>query len=218
MAQGGVGIFLAPNRTGQFIVTRVTAGGPAQRSGQVQTGDILLAVNGQSLEGIPVETVRGMIVGPQGSPCNLTLHRGGQMLMANLIREPAARDQSPGLGPNRGAPLRQIGSAMPYAPQGSAQPYGIQQLRGRPGAPGSQGPFAHPGQQDMYQGQGSAAPYGNQWQRPSQQSRSMSPMLRGPLYGSDGRPMGMPVNCCRTSCELLCVYACMCVFRISFWS
>ena len=31
MAQAGVGIFLAPNRTGQFIVTRVTPGGPAQR-------------------------------------------------------------------------------------------------------------------------------------------------------------------------------------------
>ena len=31
MAQAGVGVFLAPNRTGQFIVTRTTAGGPAQR-------------------------------------------------------------------------------------------------------------------------------------------------------------------------------------------
>jgi hypothetical protein len=34
-------------------------------SGQVQVGDILLAVNGQSLENIPVDTVRRMIVGPQ---------------------------------------------------------------------------------------------------------------------------------------------------------
>jgi hypothetical protein len=31
MAQSGVGIFLAPNRTGQFIVTRIMSGGPAQR-------------------------------------------------------------------------------------------------------------------------------------------------------------------------------------------
>ena len=28
-------------------------------------GDVLLAVNGQMLENIPVEAVRGMIVGPQ---------------------------------------------------------------------------------------------------------------------------------------------------------
>lgn len=61
----GVGIFLAPNRSGQFIVTRVTPGGTAHRSGKVQIGDILLAVNGSGLEGIPVDTVRGMIVGPQ---------------------------------------------------------------------------------------------------------------------------------------------------------
>jgi C-terminal processing protease CtpA/Prc len=61
----GVGIFLAPNRSGQFIVTRVTPGGTAHRSGKVHIGDILLAVNGSGLEGIPVDTVRGMIVGPQ---------------------------------------------------------------------------------------------------------------------------------------------------------
>eukprot|EP00283_Hemiselmis_rufescens_P026510 CAMPEP_0173468278 /NCGR_PEP_ID=MMETSP1357-20121228/76592_1 /TAXON_ID=77926 /ORGANISM="Hemiselmis rufescens, Strain PCC563" /LENGTH=104 /DNA_ID=CAMNT_0014436477 /DNA_START=42 /DNA_END=352 /DNA_ORIENTATION=+ len=93
----GLGVYLAPNRRGHFIVTKMAPGGPAMQSGQVQLGDVVVQVNGQSLEGMLIENARGLIMGPVGTDVQLTLMRNGVLLGASLRRGPAQpeREVSP---------------------------------------------------------------------------------------------------------------------------
>src|SRR5947209_4934199 len=57
---------------GGVRVARVFAGSPAQRGG-IRSGDEILAVNGQSLAGVPVDVATSRITGPPGTHVTLAV-------------------------------------------------------------------------------------------------------------------------------------------------
>ncbi len=59
----------------RLVVTAPIAGSPAQRAG-VQAGDVVLAVDGASLDGLTVDAARARIRGPRGTLVTLTIGRG----------------------------------------------------------------------------------------------------------------------------------------------
>jgi carboxyl-terminal processing protease len=71
----GVGILLMA-RDGQFYVNQVYPGGPAEGAG-VRPFDRVVAVNGNTIDGLKMDEVSAMIRGPAGTRCVLTVARPG---------------------------------------------------------------------------------------------------------------------------------------------
>lgn len=73
---------------GHFIVSGLTKGAPAERGG-IKAGDMIVAVNGESVEGKTFEQLIGMLRGETGSEVKLSLRRGEQTepVEIKLIRE-----------------------------------------------------------------------------------------------------------------------------------
>jgi carboxyl-terminal processing protease len=67
----GIGVVVDPKPLGLEIV-RVFDSSPAQRSG-LKAGEVIIAVNGRSLHGVPSATSTGLIKGPPGTNVRLTL-------------------------------------------------------------------------------------------------------------------------------------------------
>jgi len=71
----GVGIRLTdipPHR-----VVEIVADGPADNSGQIQVGDLLLSVNRDDVSSMHISSIRKLIVGPQGSNVSMEFQRAG---------------------------------------------------------------------------------------------------------------------------------------------
>jgi carboxyl-terminal processing protease len=71
----------------RLVVTAPIDGSPALRAG-LQSGDVVLAVDGVSLDGLTVDGARDRIRGPQGSIVTLTIERGS----AAPMQLPITRD------------------------------------------------------------------------------------------------------------------------------
>jgi carboxyl-terminal processing protease len=98
----GIGVEVQQGPDGLPVVLRVFAGSPAATTpyqGQgagtppgLRAGDRLLAVDGQSVRGMPEEQVRSLIVGPRGTAVTVDVLRSGaggpQTLRFRLVREP----------------------------------------------------------------------------------------------------------------------------------
>jgi len=69
----GLGITLRLNPEGQYYVKRMERGGPAERSGQVNEGDKLLAVGGLAVSGFEYQDLANLVLGPEGSSVTLAL-------------------------------------------------------------------------------------------------------------------------------------------------
>lgn len=67
----GIGVVIDPKTQGLEII-RVFNASPAERSG-LKTGELIVAVNGRSLHGVPVDTSTALIKGPPGTDVRLTL-------------------------------------------------------------------------------------------------------------------------------------------------
>ncbi len=67
----GIGVVVDPKPLGLEIV-RVFDSSPAQRSG-LKTNEVIIAVDGRSLHGVPATTSTGLIKGPPGTDVRLTL-------------------------------------------------------------------------------------------------------------------------------------------------
>lgn len=67
--QGGLGFKFRRLRTGLFEVTAIKAGGTAARSGLVMLGDKLVAIDGQSTQGLASSDIA---VGTQETFCACT--------------------------------------------------------------------------------------------------------------------------------------------------
>lgn len=80
----GVGMTLDA-RTGAVLVAQVSEGSPAERGG-VLPGDQVLAVDGVSVAGLPLDQVVGRIRGPAGAPVVLRFLRAGQQFELTLRR------------------------------------------------------------------------------------------------------------------------------------
>lgn len=77
---GGIGAFVEQREIEGKSFTVIVApmeGGPAERAG-LQAGDIILEVDGQSVEGLPIREVVGMIRGPAGTEVRLKIKREGE--------------------------------------------------------------------------------------------------------------------------------------------
>ncbi|MDR5683847.1 MAG: S41 family peptidase [Armatimonadota bacterium] len=84
----GIGILLMP-RAGRFYIKLVFPGTPAERSG-LRPFDRIVAIDGQSTEGMTTEDVSNRIRGPQGTPVTVVVQRPGQPtpLSFLIVREP----------------------------------------------------------------------------------------------------------------------------------
>ena len=84
----GIGIRLL-TRDGQFYALNVFPGTPAARSG-LRDLDRIVAVDGQSTQGMTAQDVSRRIRGPQGTPVMVTVQRAGQPapLAFTITREP----------------------------------------------------------------------------------------------------------------------------------
>lgn len=82
----GIGIAVQLREDGQGIdVVQVTAGGPAEEAG-VLAGDIITAVNGESIVGMALSDVSTLIKGEEGTTVELTLARGKESLDLTVQR------------------------------------------------------------------------------------------------------------------------------------
>jgi len=72
----GIGAFVRMSEDGQVQIARPMSGQPAILAG-VRAGDIILAVNGQTLAGMTLEEAVSLVRGPRGTAVTLTLLREG---------------------------------------------------------------------------------------------------------------------------------------------
>lgn len=70
----GVGVQLE-DRDRQIVVTAPIDGSPADEAG-IRTGDVIVAVNGENVEGQNVAEIADRVRGPEGSSVGLTIRRG----------------------------------------------------------------------------------------------------------------------------------------------
>jgi carboxyl-terminal processing protease len=81
----GVGLEAVGNPQG-LLIERVFSYSPAERAG-LKPGDLIVAVNGRSLRGVPAETARNMIRGPAGTTVELTIEEGSRQRTVTLMRQ-----------------------------------------------------------------------------------------------------------------------------------
>jgi carboxyl-terminal processing protease len=80
----GIGVALAANRRG-LRITRVFPHSPAGRS-QIKPGQLILAANGQPLEGLPTELAVAKLAGRVGTSVSLTIVDGRKTRTVRLVR------------------------------------------------------------------------------------------------------------------------------------
>jgi carboxyl-terminal processing protease len=76
----------------RLVIVAPIEGSPAQRAG-LQTGDLVLAADGVSLDGLDVDGARDRIRGPKGSVVTLTIQRGDDEQFAVQITRDVIRQQ-----------------------------------------------------------------------------------------------------------------------------
>lgn len=82
----GVGMTIQLTEDDQgILIINVTEGGPAQEAG-VLPGDILVAVEGESIIGWTVDAVRDVVKGEEGTYVSLTFQRGGEEVTLSVQR------------------------------------------------------------------------------------------------------------------------------------
>jgi carboxyl-terminal processing protease len=82
----GVGMTVQLNADGKGIdVVQITPGGPAEEAG-IQNGDILVAVDGQSIAGMDLTAASALVKGESGTQVKLTVLRGDQQIEITATR------------------------------------------------------------------------------------------------------------------------------------
>lgn len=138
----GIGVQLE-NQEEEVVVSAPIDGSPADEAG-VKTGDVLIAVDGEGVEGEDVAEIAEKVRGPEGSPVEITVRRGEEEQSFELEREElAVETASSNLIPGTDvAHLRlasfsqdaaeQLRSAMDEAREAGAQRF-VLDLRDNPG-------------------------------------------------------------------------------------
>ena len=82
----GIGVYVEV-REGHMVVLAPMDGSPAQQAG-LQSGDVILKVNGENTVNLPLDQVRSRILGPEGSSVTLTVlsPNTGQARDVTLVR------------------------------------------------------------------------------------------------------------------------------------
>lgn len=84
----GIGAYVHMNENDQFEIVRPISGQPAALAG-VLAKDIILAVDGESIEGLTLEQAISLVRGPRGTSVTLTIARSGiaEPLEITIIRQ-----------------------------------------------------------------------------------------------------------------------------------
>jgi len=92
--KAGVGLFFVQGIDGgECVVDEVIAGSAAARNGRILVGDVLAAVDGQSVAGLSLTQVRALIIGDAGTQVSLDLVRGGVKVATVRLHRAAAQPQ-----------------------------------------------------------------------------------------------------------------------------
>jgi len=70
----GIGAYISIDNEGNPIIAQPFEDSPAEKAG-LEPGDIILAVNGESVEGLTTEAIAGKIKGPEGTEVTITILR-----------------------------------------------------------------------------------------------------------------------------------------------
>jgi carboxyl-terminal processing protease len=73
---GGIGAYVSQNESGQLVIVKPFSGLPAQKAG-LRTNDVILAVNGTSIEGMPLDNALELLRGEIGTDITLSVYRPG---------------------------------------------------------------------------------------------------------------------------------------------
>lgn len=71
---GGIGANVQELETGEVVITRAIEGNPAQKAGML-AGDIIIAVDGESVEGLGINETINLIIGDVGTEVKVTVRR-----------------------------------------------------------------------------------------------------------------------------------------------
>ena len=83
---GGIGVYIGKDKSGAVLVDPID-GNPAARAG-VRTGDAILAVDGKSIAGLPIDDVERRIRGERGTIVALRVkHHTGGIATINVTRD-----------------------------------------------------------------------------------------------------------------------------------
>jgi len=87
---GGLGLKLVEAENGA-VVDGLVEGGTAMESGKISKGDVILKMDGQTLVGMPIDKIRGMVLGAACTPIDLTIagQESGEERTLTLIRSGA---------------------------------------------------------------------------------------------------------------------------------
>jgi C-terminal processing protease CtpA/Prc len=78
------------------IVERIIPGFAAERSGRFQIGDVVEAVNGVQVQGLSLDAIKNLTIGPEGSTVQVEAWRSGQPFVVTLQRQYPANGMSTG--------------------------------------------------------------------------------------------------------------------------
>ncbi len=81
----GVTILVREDYTG-FEVTKVNEGGPADEAG-MEPGDVIIAIEGRSTEGMDTDTASGLVKGEENTQVVLTIRRGEETFDLTVTRK-----------------------------------------------------------------------------------------------------------------------------------
>ena len=75
----GVGLHFEHDRQGQLRVKNIVAGGPAERCGMIEVGDVVVDVSGQNIyvHDDPLKALKDMILGRAGTVLEFGLQKPG---------------------------------------------------------------------------------------------------------------------------------------------
>ena len=83
----GIGVTVTALEDGTgFLVAKVESGGPADQAG-MQAGDIIVQVEGDSVEGLTVSELSGLIKGKENTSVNVTVLREGEGITLYMTRK-----------------------------------------------------------------------------------------------------------------------------------
>ena len=81
----GIGVTIRDTGNG-YHIDKVTEGGPAEKAGLL-AGDIIVAVDGKSVIGMPVDEGKTLVQGKKGTTVELTVDRAGEQLTFQVKRD-----------------------------------------------------------------------------------------------------------------------------------
>ena len=84
--QVGLGLLLRKNESNQTCIKEIFSGYAASRSGRVNAGDVILAIDGRSIDGMDLENIKNLTIGDEGTNCSLQLLRAGSKFDASFVR------------------------------------------------------------------------------------------------------------------------------------